>query len=118
MKQFIFGVLEYVRVIVIFVFLFLIFGFINNYVVYIITGENIESYTSNTLFQILLFLQAIGYFLLIMLLYRNRLQFYGWLKSKSSKAFSRKSSQKMLIISIVFICLFYLFALFDLGKII
>lgn len=118
MKQFILGVLEYVRVTVIFAFLFLMFGFINNYVVYIITGENIESYTFNIFFLILLFLQAIGCFLLIMLLYRNRLQSYGWFKSKSSNVFSRKSSQRILIISIVLICLFYIFALLDLGEII
>ncbi|WLR52064.1 hypothetical protein LC040_03885 [Bacillus tianshenii] len=100
MKKLITFLLELVRVIVLFGLLLTLFGWLNEQLLIMMTGTS-EIRTSLGL------LQAIGFLLVIIVLYRNKLQFHGWFKSGDERPLSKKATKRLLMTAGLLIALPY-----------
>lgn len=89
---------------------FAVIGYVNDYIISLFTPLTInEQIEGSTLFKNLYMLQFIGFFLLVFVFYKNKVQFIGWFKNASAKKFSKRVTSTLLATSIVSVLLPYFF---------
>lgn len=110
MKKLSYYYLEFIKVLVVVVLLFAIFGTVNDTIINLISGYSFPDTTFIQGKQYLLgffILQYIGFFLIVLVLYKNYIQYIGFNKNKNRKSFSALWTKTLTVIALVFIFIFY-----------
>lgn len=104
--------LEFIKVLIILVFIFTIFGYINDSILSLLlpNGVSINDLAANQgLYRILYLSQIIGCLLIFFILYKNFFQFYSFYKTKKEKQkFTKKTSIILSVISFILILNLYI----------
>ncbi|SES41582.1 hypothetical protein [Salipaludibacillus aurantiacus] len=98
MKKSLGFLLELTRIIFTIFLVLLAFSLVNSFILGLIGG--LGQFEGTWTIVVYFFMQTGGLFLLITLLYRNKLQFSGWYNSENQKPFSKKMTRRLLIISL------------------
>ncbi|WP_280771413.1 hypothetical protein [Salipaludibacillus daqingensis] len=110
MKKSLQFILEMLRLIFILFLILLFYSLINTFIIE--TAGGFEIFEGTNLLTVFFLLQTGGLLVLMTIFYRNKLQFTGWYKGEHFKPFSKKLTQRLLILSISAIIGSYLILVF------
>lgn len=101
---------EFFKILFVLILAFAVIGYVNDYIISLFTPLTInEQMEGSILFKNLYMLQFIGFFGLVFVFYRNKVQFFGWFRNANAKKFSKKITSTLLTTSIVSVLLPYFF---------
>ncbi|WP_445490997.1 hypothetical protein [Niallia sp. 03133] len=107
--------LELIKIILTSIVLFALFGSINDIIIKLISGYTFPDMSflkGHSKLMLFFLLQYLGFGLIVLVLYKNIIQFIGFKKQKTGRKLTDSWTKKLSFFSIILIVLFYIVLLF------